>query len=92
VVILVFPWPIFIHSKIVLTNVEIIDLVNLKLISEYHHIPPEDVIKMRAGGKHFVVIHDEIKKGKGKEKEPKEIGKEYKEKGEGKGRGKGKNK
>ena len=77
--------------KIVLSNDEIINLVNLRFISEYHHCAPEDVIRMRADGKNFVVINDEVKKGKAKEKEkgPKDNDKGPKENGKGKGKGKG---
>jgi hypothetical protein len=79
-------------GKIVLSNPEIINLVNLRFISEYHHFAPEEVIRLRADGKNFVVINDEVKKGKAKEKEkgPKENDKGPKENDKGKGKGKGK--
>jgi hypothetical protein len=66
--------------------------VNLRFISEYHHFAPEEVIRLRADGKNFVVINDEVKKGKAKEKEkgPKENDKGPKENDKGKGKGKGK--
>jgi hypothetical protein len=68
-------------AKIVLTDVEIIDLVNLKFISEHYGYPAEEVIKMRRGGKTFVAIDYEAKKWKrGKEKRP------VKNKGKGKWR------
>jgi len=73
-------------GKIVLSNPEIINLVNLRFISEYHQVPPEEVIKMREWGKSFIVINDEVKKGKAKEKEK---GPKENDKGEGKGKGKG---
>jgi hypothetical protein len=78
-------------GKIVLSNPEIINLVNLRLISEYHRFPPEEVIRLRADGKNFILINDEVKKRKEKEKDLKGKEKEAreKEKGEGKGKGKG---
>ena len=81
-------------GKIVLSNPEIINLVNLRFISEYHRFPPEEVIRLRAVGKNFILINDEVKKRKGKEKDLKGKDKESreKEKGEGKGKGKGKGK
>jgi len=77
-------------GKIVLSNPEIINLVNLRFISEYHRFPPEEVIKMREWGKSFIVINDEVKKRKGKEKDLKGKDKESKEKEKGEGKGKGK--
>ena len=54
--------------KIVLSDNEVVDLVNLRFISEYHRLTPAEVIKMRGQGKNFVNINAEIKKGKGKSK------------------------
>ncbi len=67
-------------KKFALTDGEVIDLVDLRFVSEYHRIPPEEVMKMRGSGKSFVGIHVEAGKGKGKKKETKES--------EGKGKGK----
>jgi hypothetical protein len=80
-------------GKIVLSNPEIVNLVNLRFISEYHRFPPEEVIRLRADGKNFVVINDEVQKRKEKEKDLKGKEKESreKEKVEGKGKVKGKN-
>ena len=59
---------------------DIVNLVNLRFMSEYHGIPPSEVIKMRSGGKKFIVMDKEIKeKKKGKHKEEK-----HKDKGKGK--------
>lgn len=83
--------------NIKLVDADVINFVNLRFLSEYHKFPAEKVIKMRSGGKHFVVVNDEIKKGKGKGKgedsseHDKGRGKE-KEHGEGQGKGKGKGK
>lgn len=56
-------------KKITLSDDEIINLVNLKLISEHYGYPPEKIIKMRSEGIAFVSIIDEIKKEREKIKE-----------------------
>ena len=80
-------------GKIVLKDADVINFVNLKFISEYHGYPAEEVIKMRSAKKHFVVVNDDIKKGKGKEKKE-DAGEQGRgqEKGHGEGQGKGKGK
>ncbi len=55
-------------NKIVLSDNEIVDLVNLRFISEYHRLAPDKVIAMRGQGKNFININAEIKKAKGKSK------------------------
>ncbi len=75
-------------KKIVFKDSDIINLVNLKFISEHYKYSPKEVIKMREEGKSFIVVNDEIKKGK-KEKPEKGKGKEH-EKNKGKGKDKDK--
>ncbi len=55
-------------KKIVLSDSEIVDLVNLRFISEYHKLSPDLVVEMRGKGMNFVNINVEIEKGKGKSK------------------------
>ena len=55
-------------KRIVLSDYEVIDLVNLKFISAHYQLKPEVVIEMRSRGKNFVSINEESRKGKGKEK------------------------
>jgi len=62
-----------------LNDAEIIDLVNLRFISEYYGYPAEEVIRLRSGGDNFIVINNKVKKIKGA-KVPEGV----------KGRGKGK--
>ncbi len=45
---------------------EIVDLVNLRFLSEYHGLAPDAIISMRGRRTSFVRIHDEIGKGKAK--------------------------
>lgn len=53
-------------KAVVLSDDDIINLVNLKLMSEYYRYPPEKIIKMRSEGKEFFSINDEIRKERGK--------------------------
>ena len=53
-------------GRVVLTDREVVDLVNLRFVSEYHKIAPEKVMEARGKGHGFVVIHDEAVKAKGK--------------------------
>lgn len=66
-------------GKIRLSDEDIINLVNLKFISEYYNYKPEKIIEMRKEGKRFAVISNDIKAekkenkkhGNGKEKSKK---------------------
>ena len=55
-------------KKIVLSDSEIVDLVNLRFISEYHSLDPDSVVQMRSQGMNFVNINVEIEKAKGRSK------------------------
>ena len=66
-------------KAIMLNDAEIIDLVNLRFISEHYGYPAEEVIRLRSGGDNFIVINNKVKKIKGA-KVPEGV----------KGRGKGK--
>jgi len=68
-------------KRIVLTDREVVDLVNLKFMSEHYRMAPEAVIAMRGRESRFVVINDEIKKEKDKGKPEKQ---EQGQKGKGK--------
>ena len=52
--------------QVALSDREVVDLVNLRFMSEYHGLGPDDIIGMRAKEKSFVKIHDEIGRGKAK--------------------------
>lgn len=54
--------------KIALTDRDVVDLVNLRFMSEHYRMSPEAVMAMRGRASTFVVINDEIKKGKDKGK------------------------
>ncbi len=71
---------------VVLADREVVDLVNLRFMSEYHRIPPADVIAMRGRGTAFVSIHEHYGKGRGKTSGHDKIAPAPKEdKGKGKG-------
>lgn len=55
-------------NKIVLTDVDIINFVNLRFVSEYYNYSPEEVVKMRGKGENFVNISSEVKHAKAKSK------------------------
>lgn len=50
--------------KLKLSDSEVVDLVNLKFMSEYHQYAPEKIIQMRGKGKKFHVINNDIAKYK----------------------------
>lgn len=78
-------------NTIVLTNLEIVNFVNLKFLSEHYGYSPDDIISMREKGKSFVAINGEVKKDKGQmKKQSKQLAAE--EKSGKKSKGKGKNK
>jgi hypothetical protein len=86
-------------GKIRLVDADIVNFVNLKFVSEHHRHSPEEVIRMRSGGKHFVVVDDEIRRGRGRgrggredsgERGRREEKEREQERGRGKGKGKGK--
>lgn len=47
-------------NKIVLDDDDVVNLVNLKFVSEHYGYPPEQVIRMRAKGKKFAAINAEM--------------------------------
>lgn len=80
-------------GNIRLTDSDVVNLVNLKFISEHYGCTPDDVIKMRSKGSNFVNINAEVKKNKGKNN--KEFAKDNKESNKENGKNnksKGKNK
>src|SRR5215510_2758060 len=86
------------YKKVVLVNDDVVNLVNLRFMSEYHGIPAEQVMDRRGRGERFVAMNNEFRqekrahgdrdddRGKGKAKDEK--GKDKKEnKGHGNGHG-----
>ncbi|MDI6801273.1 MAG: hypothetical protein QMD01_04360 [Thermodesulfovibrionales bacterium] len=86
-------WPKHEWKKIVLADDDIVNMVNLKFVSEHYGYSPDEVIKMRGKGKNFVEINDEIRKKKKekhekieKQEKIKRHEKQEKEKSKGKGK------
>ena len=47
-----------------ITDREVVDLVDLRFLSEHHGVRPETVMAMRGAGRPFVVISEELSRGK----------------------------
>ena len=52
-------------GSIRLTDIEIVNFVNLKFISIHYDYSPDEVVKMRGQGTSFVKIHGNVRKAKG---------------------------
>jgi hypothetical protein len=74
-------------KTISLSDDDIINLVNLKFISDYYQCPADDVIKQRSNGKNFVDINAGFKT---RQQQKKEQSKKQAAQEKGKGKGKGK--
>jgi hypothetical protein len=85
------------YKKVVLADADVVNLVNLRFMSEYYGVAAEVVMDQRGRGERFVVINDHYSKekgkknhghdddhGKGKDKDDK---KDKKDKGKGHGKG-----
>lgn len=71
------------YKKVVLADDDVVNLVNLRFVSEYHGVAAEMVMDRRGKGETFVVINDDFRKEKGKHRDRDD------DKRKGKGRGKG---
>ena len=72
------------------TDVEVVNFVNLRFISEHYGYSADEVITMREKGKSFVAINSEVKKNRGKAKKASKKLAAQEEKEEPKSKGKGK--
>ncbi len=81
------------YRKVVLADDDVINLVNLRFMSEYHGIAAETVIDRRGRGEKFAVMNDQFREEKRKRDDDrgngKEKGNDKKEKNKGQGRGRG---
>jgi hypothetical protein len=79
------------YRKVVLADADVVNLVNLRFISDYHRVAPEMVMDLRGQGRKFAAIHEDVRKGKGgPQRDDNGQGKDRPKEG-GKGKGKGKN-
>jgi hypothetical protein len=51
---------------IVLTDADVVNLVELRFLSEHYGVPPERIIELRGRDRDFVAIHAEVKGRKGR--------------------------
>jgi len=47
--------------RVRLIDADIINMVNLRFASEYYHRPPEEIIRLKAGGHDYRYIHDQYR-------------------------------
>jgi hypothetical protein len=69
------------YKKVRLADADVVNLVNLRFMSEYHGVAAEVVMDQRGRGERFVVINDHYHKEKGK----------HRDQGDDRGKGKDKN-
>jgi len=74
--------------EIKLNDVDIVNFVNLKFISEHYGCTPDEVVKMRENGKNFIDINTEIKKNKGQAKKEARVAATENKPAKSKGKGK----
>ena len=55
-------------KSIRLSDADIINLVNLRFVSERYGLSPDAVVKMREQGQSFIAINDKVKKAKAQKK------------------------
>ena len=76
---------------IVLTDADVVNLVELRFLSEHYRVPPERIIELRTADRDFVAIHAQVRGGgKDRDEDGNSQGKgKRSSKGNGRGRGKG---
>jgi hypothetical protein len=82
------------YKKVVLVDDDVVNLVNLRFMSEYHGIAAEVVMDRRGRGERFVVMNDEFREEKrthADRDDDRGNGKDKKEKNKGQGNGHGRN-
>jgi hypothetical protein len=57
------------YKKVVLVDADVVNLVNLRFMSEYHGVAAEVVMDRRGKGERFAVINDDFHKEKGKHRD-----------------------
>ena len=82
------------YKMVRLVDDDVVNLVNLRFMSDYHGLPPEAIMDKRGKGVNFFVMNDEFHKAKGKNKNyenkgGKENNKKDKNDDRGKGKGRG---
>ena len=73
---------------IVLNDADVVNLVELRFLSEHYHVAPERIIELRGKDRDFVAIHSEVR-GRGKDSDHRDVQTSREQDSKGKGRGKG---
>jgi hypothetical protein len=76
---------------IVLTDADVVNLVELRFLSEHYHVAPERIIEMRGRDRDFVAIHAEVRGGRN-DSDRRDLRASREQDSQGKGRGKGRGK
>jgi len=78
------------YSKVVLVDDDVVNLVNLRFMSDYHGVAPEVIMDRRGKGERFIAMNDEFREGRGKNSSNGNANKNGGKKGnKNKGRGRG---
>jgi len=80
------------YKRVVLADDDVINLVNLRFMSEYHGVTPEVIMDRRGRGEKFVGINNDFREARGKDRDSQNNGKKgknTKDKGKNQGRGNG---
>jgi hypothetical protein len=75
---------------IVLTDADVVNLVELRFLSEHYRVPPERVIELRGRDRDFVAIHAEVRGGGKHDRGDNDRRGNVQGNGKGKGKGRGK--
>ncbi len=81
------------YRKVALVDDDVVNLVNMRFMSEYHGVAPESVMDRRGRGEKFVAMNNDFREEKirgGDRDDDRGNGKNKKGKGNGNGNGKGK--
>jgi hypothetical protein len=79
-------------STIVLTDADVVNLVELRFLSEHYRVAPERIIELRGKNSDFVAIHAEVRGGHKQSDHGADQGQNGRGRGNGNGKGKGKGK
>jgi len=80
------------YRRVVLADADVVNLVNLRFMSDYHGIGPESVMERRGRGERFVAMNNsfnEEKSRRGKRNDDGDNGKDRKDRNKGRGKGNG---
>ena len=76
-------------STIVLSDADVVNLVELRFLSDHYHVAPERIIELRGRDRDFVAIHAEVRGSRGhNDHDDDDQGGKRSGRGNGKGRGK----